>query len=514
MRLIALLSLWILACSAFAAENSEPAFLDNGVTAHRGNSGEFPENTLPAFKSAMELGVDWIELDIYRAKSGELVVTHDHTTQRVSDRNLKVTDSTYEELLTADVAADFRKRTGKTLSACPPQRMPLLQDVLDLVIRQNSTRVSIQPKMDCVAEAIALVKQKKAERWVGFNDGNLQLMSKVKRLAPEIPVFWDRGPKTNIDEDIAIASQNGFETLVLEQSGVSAKKVRKIRAAGFKVGAWTVNDRSTMEKFLDLGIERLYTDFPRTLLALKKDRPLAGVTCEGVYPRHLQGVCTDGTAIYWSFTTFLVKTDLKGTLLKQIPVASHHGDLCQQAGKLYVAVNLGKFNDPQGKADSWVYIYDSETLEELARHEIQQVFHGAGGIDIHDGHFFVVGGLPERVEENYVYEYDGQFHFVKKHVIPSGHTHLGIQTAAFADGRWWFGCYGSPKILLVTSPDFKMIGRYEFDGSLGIDDLPDGQLLVAEGRCQKGTGCTGNVGVAVPDDRTGLRFQDNGEKTE
>src|SRR3569832_2175666 len=79
------------------------------------------------------------------------------------------------------------------------------------------------------------------------------------------------------------------------------------------------------------------------------------VTCEGTYPHHLQGVCADNEAIYWCFTTELVKTDLNGKLLKKVPVANHHGDLCFNDGKLYVAVNLGKFNDPQGNADSWVY---------------------------------------------------------------------------------------------------------------------------------------------------------------
>lgn len=192
------------------------------------------------------------------------------------------------------------------------------------------------------------------------------------------------------------------------------------------------------------------------------------VLCEGTYKHHLQGVCTDENAIFWSFTTTLVKTDMEGTLLKKIPVANHHGDLCFHDGKLYVAVNLGKFNDPKGNADSWVYVYDAENLKELARHETQEVFHGAGGIGYRDGHFFVVGGLPDAVEENYVYEYDSKFKFLKKHVIKSGHTHLGIQTATFAHDRWWFGCYGDPKIMLVTDADFQMKGRHEIDCSLGI----------------------------------------------
>src|SRR5690554_5987405 len=124
--------------------------------------------------------------------------------------------------------------------------------------------------------------------------------------------------------------------------------------------------------------------------------PAAGsgkVDCEGSYPHHLQGICIDADAIFWSFTTVLVKTDLDGNMIIKVPVANHHGDLCYLDGKLYVAVNLRKVNDPQGNADSWIYVYDAADLSCIAKHETQDVFHGAGGIGVDDGRFFVVGGL-------------------------------------------------------------------------------------------------------------------------
>lgn len=248
------------------------SFLVNGVTAHRGNSGEFPENTNSAFQSGITVGADWIELDILRTKDGKLVVIHDETTDRVGDKTLIVAESTYDELAVVDVATDFRLRTRKTREECPPQRIPLLKDVLQLVMRQNRTRVSIQPKTDCVADAVSLIERMKAERRVGFNDGNLEYMTDVKRLAPDIPVFWDRSKNTNIDEDIHIAHKLGFESLVLHHEGVTAEKIEKIKAAGIEVGAWTVNDSALMKRLLDAGVERLYTDLPRSLLRLKSEQ--------------------------------------------------------------------------------------------------------------------------------------------------------------------------------------------------------------------------------------------------
>lgn len=228
------------------------------------------------------------------------------------------------------------------------------------------------------------------------------------------------------------------------------------------------------------------------------------VNCEGTYRHHLQGICTnEQDAIYWSFTTTLVKTDTNGKVLKKVPVANHHGDLCHHDGKLYVAVNLGRFNDPKGNADSWVYVYNADDLTFVTRHKTYEVFHGGGGIAYHEGKFIVVGGLPEGVKENYAYEYDRKFKFLKKHVINSGHTLMGIQTAAWHDGHWWFGCYGNPKILLKTDEKFRLVGKYRFDCSLGIVGLAEERFLVANGG-GKGNQRTGSVRIALADDKLGL----------
>ena len=208
--------------------------------------------------------------------------------------------------------------------------------------------------------------------------------------------------------------------------------------------------------------------------------PFGGVHCEGIYRHHLQGVCTnEQDAVYWSFTTTLVKTDPTGKVVKKVSVVNHHGDLCFHGGKLYVAVNLGRFNDPQGNADSWVYVYNARDLSFVVKHQTPEVFHGAGGMAFRNKKFIVVGGLSDGVQENYAYEYDTNFQFVKKHVINSGHTLLGIQTAAFADGHWWFGCYGNKPI--KTDASLKMVGKYDSDCRLAINGIRRRQFLIPLG---------------------------------
>lgn len=230
------------------------------------------------------------------------------------------------------------------------------------------------------------------------------------------------------------------------------------------------------------------------------------VDCDSRYERHLQGICVDDEAIYWSFTTQMVKTDRQGKVIKAVPAVSHHGDLCYHDGKVYVAVNLGKFNDPEKRSDNWIYVYDAKDLTLASKHEVPDVVYGAGGMAYHDARFIVIGGLPEGFEENYVYEYDSEFRLVKKHVIKSGYTRLGIQTATYADGHWYFGCYGN--VLLVTDTDFKLKGRYDYNCALGIEALPNGLFLSAGGKCDKEKGCVGWAKLAEADAKAGLKLKD------
>jgi len=204
----------------------------------------------------------------------------------------------------------------------------------------------------------------------------------------------------------------------------------------------------------------------------------AEIVCQGQYPQHLQGVAAAAGAIYWSFTTVLVKTDLEGRILARAEVPSHHGDLCVAGGRVIVAwSNL--FNRPG--ADSKVYLYDADDLTLLEIKPVPEVTFGAGGVDHREGRFYIVGGLPPDGEENLVYEYDAEFRHVKTHRIPSGYTCLGIQTACFHDGRWWFGCYvknGSPG-LLVCDEDLNLLGAHAVSPSIGLVGWGPGRFMMA-----------------------------------
>src|SRR5690606_2318431 len=109
--------------------------------------------------------------------------------------------------------------------------------------------------------------------------------------------------------------------------------------------------------------------------------------------------------------------------------------------------------------------------------------------------------------ENYLYAYDPDFVFRGRLVLPTGYTRLGIQTAAYANGEWWFGCYGTPKILLRTDDSFKLSGKWEFDAALGIEPIGNDRFLIGQNKRTPDVGYNGWVVTARKDADKGLVFE-------
>ncbi|MDR1788923.1 MAG: hypothetical protein LBR12_00950 [Opitutaceae bacterium] len=210
------------------------------------------------------------------------------------------------------------------------------------------------------------------------------------------------------------------------------------------------------------------------------DNPPRNIAFPGEHPRHLQGIATDSSGnLFWSWTTRLVKTDPSGKILQSVDTPSHYGDLTVVGNRVHVAVNLGVFNEETG-AESFVYTHDADTLALLSKTPVPELVHGAGGIAYADGRFYIIGGLPKTHKQNYVYEYTEDLKFVKRIVVESGWTLLGVQTICRGpDGEWWLGCYGkrqngkSRPVALRCDKNFKFIARHDVDLAVGMAISPN-----------------------------------------
>lgn len=247
------------------------SFLNNGVTAHRGNSEIAPENTIIAFRKAIDIGVDWIELDIRRSLDGAIVVIHDADVRRTTNGSGLVSELTLPQLRRLDAGYNFAMGFGRVFPYMGMGvKIPILDEVFDLISRQSQTRVSIQPKVKgLVADAIKLADEKNIRHLIGFNDGNLAILLEAIEIDPNIPIFWDTDAT---DENIKIAVEYGIGTIVMNRSQVTRAKIDNLHRAGLAAGAWTVNALEEMLTFLKIGIDRMYTDRPVVLMELLNRR--------------------------------------------------------------------------------------------------------------------------------------------------------------------------------------------------------------------------------------------------
>lgn len=171
------------------------------------------------------------------------------------------------------------------------------------------------------------------------------------------------------------------------------------------------------------------------------------IVCEGAYPFHLQGAATDGTNIFWSFTTVLVKTDRNGKVLAKDEISrdqGHMGDLCCRDGKVFVGMNMGKARDGSRIGDE-VWRYDCGTLTREKIFPTPQTIWCNNGIEWFDGYFWVIGSAPKRSAYNMVFKYNVDFKFCGARLIGSGWTNLGVQTICRYRDSVLFGCYGTDK---------------------------------------------------------------------
>ena len=248
--------------------------LKNGISAHRGNSKKFPENTVESFLSGIAVGADWLELDILYTSDKQLVVIHDGNSERTSDKNLVISETTLAKLKKLDFAFQFRKINPNT----PVLRIPTLREVFEAVGVNSKTGISIQPKntgsegMGAVEEAISLANELGMTDIIGFNDGQLDLMRHVKEINPKIPVFYDIvEPKP---EHLAEALEYGFESLICYKDNITQDWPATVKAKGIIPGAWTVNSIEEFSVLFQMGIERFYTDCPETMLKIKQNAKL------------------------------------------------------------------------------------------------------------------------------------------------------------------------------------------------------------------------------------------------
>ncbi len=250
--------------------------------AHRGGSLLAPENTLAAFRTALTLAVDAIELDVQMTKDGHAIVFHDNTVERLTDGEGNILDLDFAYLRSLNAAAHFSGGWPE------PQRIPTLREVLNLARSRTQVYVEIKTsKRDGVYGqypniAETVVKEIRAANMLDsvlIISFDLLILPHVKSLEPSLKTA------AIISEDTwNPKSENAFETLLQQAHSLSVdwlnvdKKLftsdmpERVHASGFKIGCWTVNTLEEMRSLAATGIDSITSDRPDLFAKVREDQ--------------------------------------------------------------------------------------------------------------------------------------------------------------------------------------------------------------------------------------------------
>lgn len=231
------------------------------VIAHRGASGECPENTLTAFERALELEADMIETDLHLTRDGVVVIHHDASLARLGSRG-EIRDHTAAELTALDAAR----------GAGPVERIPTLLDLLDRFGERMEFNLELKvgesaPYDGIEAQVVAMVESRgllPRMLFSCFEDAVLVRLREASAQARLAVLVSARKPARVLER----AARVGAEAINPHVSLVDRRFVEAAHGAGLRVYPYTANEEREMKRLLDCGVDGVITNYPDRLRRL------------------------------------------------------------------------------------------------------------------------------------------------------------------------------------------------------------------------------------------------------
>lgn len=231
------------------------------VVAHRGASGYAPENTLAAFRRAVELGANFIETDLQLSRDARFIAIHDATLDRTTNSRGPVHALTLAELRELDAGSWF----GPEFAG---ERLPTLEEILDFA-RASDVVFYLEIKAGGTwgmepALVSALREAHEAARAVvlSFDPGTL---AAIRRLEPMLMTgfLFDH----SYPDIVGCALQAGARQLAPRGDLVTRELVAQARRADLQVVTWTINEPEHIRAMMAAGVDGIMSDYPDRLVA-------------------------------------------------------------------------------------------------------------------------------------------------------------------------------------------------------------------------------------------------------
>lgn len=221
------------------------------ITAHRGNSVDYPENTMIAFRGAKNQKAKWIELDVQQTEDKKLVIFHDYTLYRISGIDESIFNMKYNEVKDIDVGRSFNEKFSN-------QKIPLLEEAIKYAKKSN-INLNIEIKeydvVDYEKELIDILNKYDYEKKCVVSSTSYRVLRNIKKLNKNIKTALVSGP---IEDNMF--SLTDIDAFSFEATTLDSITVKKAHLAGKEVFAWTVNDEVEINRMISMHVDNIITD--------------------------------------------------------------------------------------------------------------------------------------------------------------------------------------------------------------------------------------------------------------
>jgi glycerophosphoryl diester phosphodiesterase len=240
------------------------------VVAHRGASGHAPENTMAAFRRAVEMGAGFIETDLHLTRDARVVAIHDATLDRTTDGQGLVDLMPLAEVRELDAGAWFHSPSAESFAG---ERVPTLDEVLRFA-RERDIIFYLELKSDSTwgvehAVVAALRDTGEAARVVILSFDPATLLS-VNRLDQTMMTgYLCEIPSNDLVERSVRA---GARQIAPRGDLVTPALVKRAHEAGLQVVAWTINEPDQMRRLIEAGVDGIMSDYPDRLVGVLNEK--------------------------------------------------------------------------------------------------------------------------------------------------------------------------------------------------------------------------------------------------
>jgi len=242
------------------------------IIGHRGASGLAPENTLPSFSVAEEMGLPGAELDVHLTADGHLVVIHDHTVDRTTDGTGRVDEMTLAQVRALDAAALWMPQFRGT-------RIPTLDEILGRYGRRFRWEIElkIDERVDIAAlvrETVEVIDRHDGRRHVQLTSFAPSALAECGTVAPDIRrrLIVGRQTTDEIERAVKTAVDLGCAAIGVHQLRLDPEVVAAVRRTGLSLTGWQGNAPEELERLYDARVDGFTSDWPDIALAWLRER--------------------------------------------------------------------------------------------------------------------------------------------------------------------------------------------------------------------------------------------------